>query len=207
MGCKRKILVSQLNVAIQIFWSRCPSRWTLKMNRLIVSTQRVSPFYRDLHLHFNWCFCCHERNVYQFPDYTDGTCFFTQLSHRSIMIWIRLGWLEAFCLSSNFWTQFIHQIMFHGIFWRRSRWRIYFFVYDFSSFHPNNFRNTISWECFVKNDSVRSSLIELQSFLHSKIDVDPIHCILMSFSMLYADIVHDAMLPSRSCQDPCVLYP
>ena len=32
----------------------------------------------------------------------------------------------------------------------------------------------------MKNDSVRSSLIELQSFLHSKIDVDPIYCVLMS---------------------------
>ena len=37
-----------------------------------------------------------------------------------------------------------------------------FFVHDFSSFHPNNFRhnnfwNTISWKCFMKNDGVRSS--------------------------------------------------
>ena len=47
-------------------------------------------------------------------------------------------------------------------------------------FHPNNFRNTISWKWFMKNDSIRSGLIELQSFLQSKIDVDPIHCVLMS---------------------------
>ena len=40
-------------------------------------------------------------------------------------------------------------------------------------FHPNNFRNTISRECFVNNDSFRSSLIELQSFLQSNIDVYP----------------------------------
>ena len=32
----------------------------------------------------------------------------------------------------------------------------------------------------MKNDSVRSCLIELQSFLVSKIDVDPIHSVLMS---------------------------
>ena len=31
----------------------------------------------------------------------------------------------------------------------------------------------------MKNDSARSSLTELQSFLLSKVDVDPIHCILM----------------------------
>ena len=53
------------------------------------------------------------------------------------------------------------------------------FVYDFSSFHPNNFRKTISWECIVKNDSVRSRLIELQSFLLSKFNIDPIHRVLM----------------------------
>ena len=72
--------------------------------------------------------------------------------------------------------------MFQGDLWRRTRWHVYFLVYDFSSFHPNNFRNTISWECFVRNDSVRSSLIELQSFLQSKIDVDPIYRILMFLS-------------------------
>ena len=31
----------------------------------------------------------------------------------------------------------------------------------------------------MKNDGVRSCLIELQSFLQSKVDVDPIHRILM----------------------------
>ena len=70
--------------------------------------------------------------------------------------------------------------------------------FRFSSFHPNNFRNTISWECFVKNDSVRSCLIELQSFLQSKIDVDPMYRVLMFSSMLYACIVHDAVHSSRS---------
>ena len=34
--------------------------------------------------------------------------------------------------------------------------------------------NTISWKCSMENDGVRSSLIELQSIPHSKIDVDPI---------------------------------
>ena len=93
------------------------------------------------------------------------------------MIWIIvwLGWLVDFCLSSNFWTQFLHPIMSEGNLRRHSRWFKNFFVCDFSSFHPNNFRNTISWKCIVKNDSVRSRLIELQSFLLSKFDIDPIH--------------------------------
>ena len=108
---------------------------------------------------------------------------------RSIMIWvwIWLAWLGTYgllnnfslWLSSNFWTQFFHPVMFKGNLWKRTRWRIYLLVYDFSNFQPNNFRDTISWECFVKKDSVRSWLIELQSFLQSKVDVDPIHRILM----------------------------
>ena len=83
----------------------------------------------------------------------------------------------------------------------------YFFVNNFSVLHPNNFRKTIRWKCFLKDDCIRSSLIERQSFLNSKIDVDPIYCVLMFFpcffSMLCAGIVQDAVLPSRSHLDPC----
>ena len=102
---------------------------------------------------------------------------------RSIMIWVWIWLVQLGTLKllhnlsirslSNFWTQFFHPVMFQWDLWRKPRWHVYFLVNDFSSFHPNNFRNTISWECFVKNDSVRSCLIELQSFLQSKIDVDP----------------------------------
>ena len=49
----------------------------------------------------------------------------------------------------------------------------------FSSFHHNSFRDTRSWECVVKNGSVRSCLMELKSFLLSKFYVDPIHRVLM----------------------------
>ena len=59
----------------------------------------------------------------------------------------------------------------------------------------------------MKNDSARSCLIELQSFLQRKVDVDPIHRIFDVSSMLCACIVQDAVLPSRSCQDPYVLCP
>ena len=54
-----------------------------------------------------------------------------------------------------------------------------FSYYDFSSFHPNNFRDPRSWECSVKNEIVQSCLLELQSFLQNKVDVDPTHRILM----------------------------
>ena len=42
----------------------------------------------------------------------------------------------------------------------------------------------MSWECFVKNGGVRSSLIECQFFLNSKMDVDPICCVLTFFHAL-----------------------
>ena len=54
-----------------------------------------------------------------------------------------------------------------------------FFVWDFSSFQSNNFWNTISWKCFLKNDCIRSSLIECQSFPNCKINIDPIYRVLM----------------------------
>ena len=76
----------------------------------------------------------------------------------------------------------------------------------FSIFHPNKFRDTTSWKCFVKNDGVRSCMIELQSFLLSKFDIDPITPCFDVTSMLYACTVQGAVLPSRLSQDPCVPY-
>ena len=109
---------------------------------------------------------------------------------RSITTWV-WNWLVRletsrllrnlpFWSLSMFWTQFSFPIVFQGDLWWRPRWHVYFFENDFSSFQSNNFRNTIRWKRFMKNDSVRSNLIELQSFRSSKIDVDPIYCVLMS---------------------------
>ena len=63
-----------------------------------------------------------------------------------------VGLVGSLFLSSKFSTQFLHPTMFQGHLWRLPRWCIYFFVYNFSSFHPNNFR---------------------------KFDVDPIHRVSM----------------------------
>ena len=68
--------------------------------------------------------------------------------------------------------------------WRRPRWHIYFLVYDFSRFHHNNFRDTISWECIVKDDCITSCLIEFQSFTLSKLHIDPVNRVLMSSPLL-----------------------
>ena len=90
-----------------------------------------------------------------------------------------VGWEPSACRAAPEPNSFI-QSCFKENLWRLSRWFIYFFVRNFFSFHPNNFRDTISWECIVKTDGVRSRPRELQSFPQSKIDVDPTHCVLMS---------------------------
>ena len=162
-----------------------------------LSNHNVSPFYHDLHLRFCLCLCLslngqqtnrypcsHERNVYRFLEHSNGTFVLSQRVSPFFMTWIRvwLSWLVDFCLPSNFWTQFLHPIMSQGNLRRQSRWFIYFFVNDFSSFHPNNSRDTMNWEYIVKNDDVRSRLTELQSFLLSKFDYDPIYRVLMFLS-------------------------
>ena len=43
---------------------------------------------------------------------------------------------------------------------------------------------TLCWKCFMKDDRVRSSLMERQSFFNDKIDVDPKYRVLMSFSCI-----------------------
>ena len=99
-------------------------------------------------------------------------------------IWVfGVGWIrwESLLLpaisESNSFIQLPLKEIFGG-----GRGDIFFFlVFDFSRFHHNNFRDTISWECFVKNESVRSCLIELQSFTLSKLYIDPIHRVLVSF--------------------------
>ena len=130
---------------------------------------------------------------------------------RSIMIWIWswLVWLGTFEMLhnlslwslSNFWTQFSLPITPQRNLWRKPRWCIFFFVFDFSSFHPNNVWNTISRECFVTNDRVRSSLIELESFLWARMmstQYTVFWCLLHALCMCCA-------WRGASSQDLCVL--
>ena len=50
---------------------------------------------------------------------------------------------------------------------------------DFSSLQFHNFWNTISWKCSLKDDCIRSSLIECQSFSNRKIHINPKYRVLM----------------------------
>ena len=108
-------------------------------------------------------------------------------SHRSwwLGFWFWLDSLGVFAASSDFWIQFLRPIIFEGHFRWWSRWHIYFLVYDFFRLHHNDFRDTISWECIVEDDGVRSCLIELQSFPLSKLKIGPIHRILVPFPLSF----------------------
>ena len=203
-------LASQLNVAIQIFQSRCPPRWTVWTNRWIVHWQRVSPFYLDLHLRFslcpclslnvqqtNWCSCSQERNVYRFPEHSG--------SFRSTN-WIRvwLGWLVDFCLSSNFRTQFRHPIMPQGksseaVEVTHILFRIWFLQFPSEQLSGYKKLGVYCKEWWRSIASDRTSILYFEQGWYRPntpcSDVSP---------MLYACIVQDAVLPSRSSQNPCV---
>ena len=63
--------------------------------------------------------------------------------------------------------------------WWWSRRHVWFLIQDFSSLQSHNFWNTISWKCSLKDNCIRSSLIEFQSFPNRKIDINPKYRVLM----------------------------
>ena len=78
-----------------------------------------------------------------------------------------------------------------------------FLVYDFSRFHHNNFRDTISWRCIVKDDCITSCLMELQSFSLSKLQIDPITQYSGVFSTSCACTMQDVVWSSQAHADLC----
>ena len=113
--------------------------------------------------------------------------------------------LQDTCSASARWTWSEPNSLFHSCFneiFGGGWFDMKTFSKDFSNFSMN-FRNTISWKCFLKDDCIRSSLTECQSFPESKDWCRPnILCSDVS-SMLYASIVHDAVHSNQSHQDPC----
>ena len=63
--------------------------------------------------------------------------------------------------------------------WWWSRRQVWSFIQDFSSFQSFNFWNAISWKCPLKNNCIRSCLIECQSFSDRKINIDPEYRVLV----------------------------
>ena len=80
------------------------------------------------------------------------------------------------------------------------------FIQFFSTFQSFSSHKVICWKCSLKNNCVRSCLIELQSFFDdSKINIDPKYPYLDAFSKSFAHIGHDAVQSSQYSLDLCGL--
>ena len=78
------------------------------------------------------------------------------------------------------------------------------FIQFFSAFQSFSSHNAICWKCSLKEDCVRSCLIELQSFFdNSKININPEYRILMPFPGVFARIGHDAVQSNQYSLDLC----
>ena len=206
-------------------WSLCPFPRAAR-------TKRVAPFKLDLRLHFrlrlclylhvqqtlahnfkqvalffHWCSRSQVRNVCRFPEHSNWT--FVLSKQVALFQQLDLSSLVGFVGSFPHVQQLLTPILSSHCLWRKSSeavgWRKNFLVYDFSIFHHNSFRDTISSECVVKDDCVRSCLIELKSFPLSKFYVGPIHRVLMFLPHLLPYTKQDAVLPGQFSSDLCVL--
>ena len=123
-------LVSQLHVAIKTLWSQCPPSRTVWTNRLVVHSQRVSPSYLDLHQRLclclclslnvqqtNWYSCSHERNVYRFPEHSNGTLVLSQRVSTFKKIGLGFGWVVGCLLLVE---QLLNPIPSSNYLWRKS---------------------------------------------------------------------------------------
>ena len=53
------------------------------------------------------------------------------------------------------------------------------FIQNFSSLQSHNFWNTISWKCSLKDNCIRSCLIECQSLFNRKVNIKPKYRVLV----------------------------
>ena len=77
--------------------------------------------------------------------------------------------------------------------------------YDFSSYHHKSFRDTIGWECIVKDDGVRSRLIKLKILSVEQTLCRPNTPCFDVSSTSSDGTMQDAVLPSQCYSDLCVL--
>ena len=81
---------------------------------------------------------------------------------------------------------------------RWSKCHIHFLIHDFFRFHHNCFRDTISWECIVEYDCIRSCAL-------SKLYIHPVQRILVPFP-LFACTMQDVVWSNQSLADPYDSY-
>ena len=192
------------------FWNWVPGFHERNVDETLVqSKQWVSPFYRDSQL-------LHERNVFRFPE--NGAL--AQSKQRVSPFYHVLG-LDLVGLIGNFLLveqllllvveQLLNPILSSNHVSRKSLeeaeatqilsriWLLQFPSEQLSGYNKLGVFREEWW---------RSIVSDRTSILSSKQDWcrHTIPCFDVS-SMPYACVVQDAVPPSRSCQDPCVLYP
>ena len=214
-------LFHKLHVAIQTPWSRCLSP---RAGRTSVH-QRVAPFWLDLHQRFCLCLCLSLKRSTNKSVFLQSRAKRVSISwalERDVLFchngslpvqknWIRiwLGWLVAFCLSSNLWTHFLHPIISQG---KSSEAveviHILLCIWFSPVSHPDSFRDTISWECIVNNDGVSIAFWwNFNPFFWASL-MSTQYTVFWCFLPCCMHVpVQDAVLPSRSSQDLCVLSP
>ena len=178
------------------------------MNILAVSTQRVSALYPDLHLLLKLSSCFHERNVYRFPE--NGTL---PLSKQRVSPFCHdldldlglVGLVGNFLLVEQLLLLVVEQLLkpipSSNHVSRKS-------LEEAEATHTSEQLSAYNKLGVFREEWWRSIVSDRTSNLSFEQDWCRLNtqCLDVS-SMLYAWIVHDAVLPSRSCQDPCVLCP
>ena len=173
---KSSQLVSQQNVSIRVFWSRCQPR--LPLSAHLVSKQRVSPFYHALGL-----------------DLVGLIGNFLLVEQLLFLVVEQL--LNPILSSNHVSRKFLEEAEATHILSR-----IWLFQFPSEQLSGYNKLGVFREEWW------RSIVSDRTSILSSKQDWcrHTIPCFDVS-SMPYTCVVQDAVPPSRSCQDPCVLYP
>ena len=200
-------LVSQLHLASQTPWSRCS----------LSSRCVVAPFWLDLRLRFRLCLCLYlnvqqtnwysrsqVRNVCRFPEHSNGTFVLSLQVALFCEIGFRFGWVgweRSACRATSEPNSFI-QWCFKEIFGggRGDSYTFSFMISPVSILQHLSGFNRLGvfregwWRSIASDRTLIPSLEQVWCRPNTQ-------CFDVS-SMLYAGIVHDAVLPSRLCQDP-----
>ena len=190
--------------------------WT---NPFVVHSQRVSPFYLDLYLRLCLCLCLspnvqqtnwnsssQERNVYRFPVHSNEMFVLSQwVAPFCELDWDLVGLVD--CLlhveqllnpipsTNHFSKKFSEAIEVIHIYFRM--WFLQFPSEQLSGYNKLGVLHE-EWWCSIVSGRTSILFFE-QDWCRPNTQYFDVS------SMLYVCTVQDAMLPSRSCQDPCVL--
>ena len=202
-------------------WNRCPPLRNVWTNRLVVQSQRVSPFYLDLHLHLWLCLCLsltvqqtnwysrsQERNAYRFPEHSNETFVLSQRVSPFYKLDYGLVGLVGNLLLVE---QLLDPIQSSNHFSKKSSaaveeililFPLWFLQFPSSKLSGYNRRGVYCegwWRSIASDRTLILSFEQVWCRPNTP-------CFDVS-STLYACTVQDAVLPDRSSQDLCVLNP